>query len=206
MQELHTYVGLVERALTYPGAYANPDLDLVRRIAQRDERALEALSERYGRRLYAYALRLTQNPDLAGEVLQDTLLAVWQGARSFRGDSRVVTWLLGIVHNQAMNAIRRRSLYVVDLETMEAAHAEGGQPDDEAQALERQATLARALARLSVEHRSVVELVFYQELSLAEVAKVCGCPVGTVKSRLSYAKAHLRRALEGAGLHQEDLL
>ena len=206
MQELHTYVGLVEQALTYPGAYANPDLDLVRRIARRDERALEALSERYGRRLYAYALRLTQNPDLAGEVLQDTLLAVWQGARSFRGDSRVVTWLLGIVHNQAMNAIRRRSLYVVDLETMEAAHAAGGQPDDEAQALERQATLARALARLSVEHRSVVELVFYQELSLAEVAKVCGCPVGTVKSRLSYAKAHLRRALEGAGLHQEDLL
>ncbi len=191
--------------MTEPKGYANPDLDLVRRIAQGDERALQVLSERYSRRLYAYALRLTRNSDLAGEVLQDTLLSTWQGARAFRGDSRVITWLLGIVHHRAMNAMRRRNL-TVDLETAEATHAQSGQPDAELQALDRQAILARALARLSVEHRSVIELVFYQELSLAEVAEVCGCPIGTVKSRLNYAKAHLRRALEGVGLHPEDLL
>ncbi len=192
--------------MTQPEGYANPDLDLVRRIAEGEERALEMLSERYSRRLYAYALRLTRNSDVAGEVLQDTLLSIWQGAHSFRGDSRVITWLLGIVHHRAMNAIRRRNLASIDLETAEATHAQSGQPDAELQALDRQVILARALARLSVEHRSVIELVFYQELSLAEVAEVCGCPVGTVKSRLNYAKAHLRRALEGAGLHPEDLL
>ena len=190
------------------GAFAVEDADvaLVRRLAAGDERALEEVYARHGRRLYVYALRLTGSEVRAEEVVQDSLVAAWRAARSFRSDSRVSTWLLGIVHNKALNAIRRRQLPTAPLgETLDPPdRAEG--TEERFAGVERRRAIERALSDLSPEHRAVLDLVFYEELPLAEVAAVRGCPVGTVKSRLSYAKAHLRRALERAGLRREDLL
>ena len=180
---------------------------LVRRMAAGDEAALQALYAAHGHRLFAYACRLTANRALAEEVLQDSLLAAWRGARGFRGEGRVIAWLLGIVHRQALNATRRKRLASTNLEDAEEAGAiPAAPPADPAAALDRERALTAALDELSADHRAVLELVFYQGLALAEAAQVCGCPVGTIKSRLSYAKAHLRRSLESAGIHAEDLL
>ena len=185
----------------------DPDTGLVKRMAAGDEAALQALYVTHGRRLFAYAFRLTQNRALAEEVLQDSLLAAWQGARGFRGDGRVLAWLLGIVHRQALNATRRKHLASTSLEGAEEVGVIPAVPaEDPATALDRARVLAGALRALSADHRAVLELVFYQGLALAEAAQVCSCPVGTIKSRLSYAKAHLRRTLEQAGIRAEDLL
>lgn len=196
--------GHKEQFLERPVPLDNRDFVLVRRIASGDAAALRALYTAYGQRLFAYAVRLTCNPALAEDVLQDSLIAAWQGAPRFREQGRVLTWLLGIVHHKSLNAIRQISPSSLD------EGDEDLQDDvpalDEQMAGKEQADLLRAgLDSLSIKHRVVLELVFYQGLNLNEVAEVCGCPVGTVKSRLSYAKEHLRRVLERAGLQVEDL-
>ncbi len=195
----------MEIALTQPRSLLDPDIGLIRSMAAGDEAALRALYAAYGRRLFAYALRLTMDRVVAEEVLQDSLLAAWRGAGNFRGESRAITWLLGIVHHQALNATRRKQLPKIDLEQAMGLADDAARPEAQAELAERRRALQVALGDLSPEHRAVVELVFYQGLSLAEVAEVCGCPVGTVKSRLSYAKAYLRKGLAGAGLQRKDL-
>ena len=194
----------MEIALSQAHTGGRADTDLIRRMARGDEAALQELYAQYGRRLYAYALRLTGQPALAEEVLQDSLLAAWQGARRFRGESRLLTWLLGIVHHQACARLRRLhpSLPLDEAEPLLAPEG----PEGHAEHADRARLLREGLQSLSRDHRAVLELVFYLGLSLAEVAQVCGCPVGTVKSRLSYGRAHLRRLLERAGLCAEDAL
>ncbi len=196
----------METTLARPTTWGDPDADLVRRLAAGEEAALADLYARYGRRLYVYAYRLTGGEARAEEVLQDSLLAAWQAAPRFRGEAKVATWLLGIVHHQALNATRRKRLPVTELDEAAAAVDEAAWPDRRVEAVDRQRVLRAALDALSPEHRQVLDLVFYQGLPLAEVARVRGCPVGTVKSRLSYAKVRLRAALERAGLRAEDLL
>jgi RNA polymerase sigma-70 factor (ECF subfamily) len=170
------------------------ELDLVHRIAGKDESALQQLYAIHGRGLYAYALRLTGDAAQAEDVVQDVLVAVWQKAGSYRGEGRLISWLLGIVHHTAVKSLRRRSIPIteemeINMQTTDPL------PEDLVQADERSRSIREGLEELSAEHRAVLELFFYQGLSLEETAEVCGCPVGTVKSRLSYARQHLRRVL-----------
>lgn len=196
----------MEIALTRSATLPDADTGLIARMAAGDEGALSALYAAYGRRLFAYAVRLTGSLPIAEEVVQDSLFAAWQGAGRFRGDSRVLTWLLGIVHHQALNATRRKRLPAAPLDEAAPVPDSGNSPQVLAEAAERRGALRAALRELSRDHRAALELVFYQGLSLAEAAAVMRCPVGTVKSRLSYAKAHLRGALAQAGLRAEDVL
>lgn len=93
---------------TLPVEYVR-DLALIQRIADQDEAALRELYASYGQRMYSYALRLTDQPQVAEDVVQDTLVVVWQSAGRFRGEGRVLAWLLGIVHHTALKALRHRS-------------------------------------------------------------------------------------------------
>ncbi len=178
------------------------DVELVRRIAANEEAALRDLYAAYGQRLYAYALRLTENPAQAEDVVQDTLVAVWRMAGRFRGEGRVVAWLLGIVHHIAMKAIRHKSQPISEA-MEETLHSTEPSPEDSVRADERAQWVQRGLQSLSPDHRAVLELIFYQGLSLKEVAQVCDCPLGTVKSRLSYARQYLRNMLSHSS-HVED--
>ena len=169
------------------------DLDLIRRMQAGDDDAVRDLYARYGQRLYAYALRLTNDPATAEDVVQTTLVTAWQTVHKFRGEGRLIAWLLGIVHHTAMKSLRHMHQ---PLDAMEDT-VSGNQPtpEDQAEVDETKRWVRQGLNSLSVEHRAVLELVFYQGLSLDEVAKVCNCPLGTVKSRLSYARQHLRGIL-----------
>ncbi len=170
------------------------DSELVQRIAAGEELALRELYAAYGQRLYAYALRLVDEPALAEDAVQNALITVWRTAGKYRGEGRVQAWLLGIVHNLALKTLRQRHLPISD--EMEAAlPAAGALPEEQAQSGQQSAWVRDGLQSLSPEHRAVLELVFYQGLSLEEAAGVCDCPLGTVKSRLSYARQHLRRVL-----------
>lgn len=170
------------------------DLDLIRRISQEDEAALRELYGRYGQRMYAYALRLTNLPQKAEDVVQDTLIVVWQSSSRFRGEGRVLAWLLGIVHHTAMKSLRHSHQPITEAmeETIPTSLVS---PEERIQVKEEVQLLRRGLESLSADHRAVLELVFYQGLNLKEVADVCDCPVGTVKSRLSYARKHLQGIL-----------
>lgn len=167
------------------------DLELARRIAAKDEAALRELYAACGQRLYAYALRLTDDPAQAEDVVQDALVIVWNRAGTYRGEGRLIAWLMGIVHHTALKALRHRPAPLS--ETLENSLSAGDPlPEEQAQDRQQSARLRSGLRQLSPEHRAVLELVFYQGLSLQETAQVCDCPLGTVKSRLNAARQQLR--------------
>jgi len=172
------------------------DLDLLRRMQAGDDDAVRELYARYGQRLYAYALRLTDDPSAAEDVTQNTLVTAWREAHKFRRDGRLIAWLLGIVHHRAMKSLRHVHQPLDALE--ETIPEISPSPEEQAQVGETKRMVHAALQNLSPEHRAVLELVFYQGLSLNEVAEVLDCPLGTVKSRLSYARQHLRGVLSRA--------
>jgi RNA polymerase sigma-70 factor (ECF subfamily) len=169
------------------------DLDLLRRMKAGDDDAVRELYARHGQRLYAYALRLTNDPATAEDVTQNTLVTVWRTANKFRGEGRLIAWLLGIVHHTAMKAIRNAPQFLDEAE--ETVSENQPTPEDQAEVGETKRWVRQGLQSLSPEHRAVLELVFYQGLSLNEAAEVLNCPLGTVKSRLSYARQHLRGVL-----------
>ena len=177
---------------------AAADGQIVARIAAGDRPALAELYARYRQPLFRYLLQLTPDHQLAEEILQDTLVAVWQNARGFEARSRVRTWLFGIARRQAHNALRRRGLPLADAAALEELAAADPEPEPAALASAERAELARALGRLPAIHREVLLLIFVEELSYQEAARVLGVPTGTVKSRLSHARRALRAILRAA--------
>jgi RNA polymerase sigma-70 factor, ECF subfamily len=195
---------MVEMVLENMAERYTEDQILIRRIAKGSDDALADLYTRHGSRLYAYALRILGNPSLAEDILQDTLLTVWEKAHTYRGQGRVLTWLLRIVHNKCMRTFRSRE--TVPLENINPGTVPQGQPaEGKLIHSERSRLLKDGLEELSVEHRTVLELVFYHQMSLKETARICGIPEGTVKSRLKYAKDSLRGTLSRQGHSLEDL-
>jgi RNA polymerase sigma-70 factor (ECF subfamily) len=176
------------------------EAQLLRRIAGGDQGAMAEFYRRHGRVVFGQILLLVGEPALGEEILQDTMLAIWRGAGSFRGESRVRSWVIAIARRQARDRLRRHRLRVVD----DACLAGQASPDPgpEVVALERAeaAEVADAIRMLAPAHREVLGLAFGAGLSLPEVAGVLEIPLGTVKSRLSAARAALGRVLTEKGL------
>lgn len=151
--------------------------------------ALEAHLER----LYAYAYRLAGSHDLAEELTQQTFLVAHQQWHQLRDLDRLGGWLLRILRNTFLKSRRRRrpvaaSQVDVNLESVLAADASGGSDCDEE-------AIRLALDRLPDEFRVVVLMFYFEQLSYQEIASELEIPVGTVMSRLSRARAALRRVL-----------
>jgi RNA polymerase sigma-70 factor (ECF subfamily) len=176
------------------------DARLLRRIAVGDQAAMTAFYRRHGQVVLAQILLAVGGERALGEeVLQDTMLAIWRGAGSFRGESRVRSWVIAIARRQARDRLRRQRLRVVDDGYLAGQPAPG--PGPELVALERAevAAVADAIRLLGPAHREVLGLAFGAGLSLPEVAAVLQVPVGTVKSRLTAARAALGRVLAEKG-------
>jgi len=171
------------------------DVELLRRIGRGDEDAMAAFYREHGRVVLAQVLLVTGERVLAEEILQDTMLAVWRGAGSFRGESSARSWVIAIARRQTRDRLRRRRLRVVDDAFL--ADQPGSDPGPEVMALDRAelAEVTSAIRELAAPHREVLGLVFGSGLSLPEVAGVLEIPVGTVKSRLTAARAPLGRIL-----------
>lgn len=174
------------------------DAKIIARVAAGDGDALEKVYVRFGNSLFRYLLTLTSDRRLAEEILQDTLVAVWRGAGTYRGRSSVRTWIFGIARWRAYDTLRGCSLPLAieeELRTMPAA--ERG-PEESLLVAAVREELARNIGLLSPLHREVLDLIFFHELSYEEVAEVVGVPVGTIKSRLSNAKRALRKLLDAS--------
>lgn len=186
---------------------SSPDARLLARVARHERDALADLYARFQRPLFTYLFHLLGQRELAEDVLQEVMVIVWQTAGAFRGDAPVARWLFGIAHHQAFKALRREPA-AVRLELDAARHLADAALDPETDLL-RQAThdeLIAALARLTLEHREVLELAFFQDFACKEIATIVGIPLGTVKSRLSYARRALKAILVSQGLGAEQLL
>ncbi len=171
------------------------DINIIRRMQAGDDDAIRDLYAQYGQRLYTYALRLTNDPSTAEDVTQSTLVTAWRTARTFRGEGRLIAWLLGIVHHTAMKTLRGVTHYLEDV-AEEILSEDQPSPEEQAQVKDERRWVRQGIQSLSPQHRAVLDLIFYQGLSLSEAAQVLSIPIGTVKSRLSYARDHLRGVLE----------
>jgi RNA polymerase sigma-70 factor, ECF subfamily len=178
---------------------ARDDVQLLRRIGQGDEDAMAAFYREHGRVVLAQVLLVTGERVLAEEIVQDTMLAVWRGAGSFRGESSARSWVIAIARRQTRDRLRARRLRVVDDAFL--ADQPGSGPGPEVTALDRAelAEVTSAIRVLAAPHREVLGLVFGSGLSLPEVAGVLEIPVGTVKSRLTAARTALGRILNEKG-------
>ncbi len=171
---------------------------MLRQVAAGDETAFAELYDLYAPSVYNYLLRLINESAVAEEILQEVFLAMWQSAYRFREEARVKTWLLRIAHHQAVSWLRRTRAALWPSDELEA---EEHDPIEEHLARSWQIDQVRAaLTQLTSNHRAVIELTFAQGLSYAEIAEVMNCPIGTVKSRMSYALRHLNTLLSAAEL------
>jgi RNA polymerase sigma-70 factor, ECF subfamily len=188
-------------AATFTGSHdpACGDAELLRGIGQGDEDAMAAFYREHGRVVFAQVLLVTGERVLAEEIVQDTMLAVWRGAGSFRGESSVRSWVIAIARRQTRDRLRGRRLRVVDDAFL--ADQPGSGPGPEVMALDRAelAEVRGAIRELAPAHREVLGLAFGSGLSLPEVAGVLEIPVGTVKSRLAAARTALSRILNEKG-------
>ncbi len=178
----------------------NPDTELLRQVAAGDEAAFAELYDLYAPPVFNYLLRLINDPAVAEEILQEVFLVMWQSAHRFRAEAKVKTWLLRIAHHQAVSWLRRTRVVLWPHDEIEVDDPADAHIEDHLAHRWRIDQVRGALAQLSPNHRAVIELTFGQGLSYAEISEVMNCPVGTVKSRMSYALRHMNALLSEAEL------
>jgi RNA polymerase sigma-70 factor, ECF subfamily len=179
---------------------------LVARIAVDDQDALHILYTRYRPRLWRYLWRrLDGDVEAVEDAMQETWLAVWRGAPGYQPRGQVAAWIFQIAHRHVAHLrratsralegrLRPRALDAEDDELLSAVNETGSH---EERVLDHLA-LVEALRALSPAHREVLELVFHHGFALAEVAQILDIPLGTVKSRVSYARRALATAFATA--------
>lgn len=172
------------------------DVALLARVLQRDLRAFEALYRIYHPRLTRFLFNMTRRPAIVDEVVNDTMLVVWSRPDSFNGTSKLSSWIFAIAYRKALHALRRQDLPVEDPRAEDRASIAPG-PEQLAGERRSQHGLLAALDELSPDHRTVVELTYFQDFGYREIAEIMDCPVDTVKSRMFYARRHLGRVLHG---------
>ncbi len=175
-------------------------------IAARDERAMEALNGRFGAAMLAVARRVTRHERIAEEAVQEALLAVWRDPHRYDPQRGTIEpWLLTLTRYKAIDAVRRESVvqrHAADVDL--ALRPAPDDVDDEVWRHLRRARVREAMAALSADQRTAVELAFFAGLTHVEVADRLGIPLGTAKTRIRSALLRLRailgNSLDAAGL------
>jgi len=178
------------------------DIELLERVAARDEQAISLLYDRHSRLLFGLILRVLRNRSDAEEALQEVFLAVWTKAESYnRTLGPPVAWLVRIARNRAIdglraNEARSRNLPPVDLSQTDPPASAGDNPEVRAVRSELERGIARTLGLLPPEQRQLIEAAYYQGFTHSELAEQFGLPLGTVKTRVRAGMTTLRQALE----------
>jgi RNA polymerase sigma-70 factor (ECF subfamily) len=176
------------------------DLADLARVAQGSEEALRALHARHATKVFRFVLRLVRNEAIAEEVTNEAFVEIWRGAARFRGGASVSTWLLSVARNKAVDRLRKRSEESLDEEAAAAVPDDADTPEVELAKRDKGALMRRVIDDLSPVHKEIVDLVYYQERSVAEAAQVLGVPENTVKTRMFYARKQLARLFAEAGI------
>ena len=178
-------------AIAVPVGDNERDHQLLARVAARDPEAFKQLYHLYHRRLTRFLMRLTRRPEIAEEIINDTLWVVWRKAPEFRGGSLVSTWIFGIAYRRGLKTLQRQPPRTID----RADEAEAVAADEIQPARERADWLERALSQLPLNQRAVLELAYYVGYSCEEIAQIMDCPVNTVKTRMHKARQRMKTLL-----------
>ena len=176
------------------------DEALVELIADGDKRAMQVLYGRHNVRVYRFIVRLTGNTTLAEDLVSEVFLDVWRQADGFEAKCQVSTWLLSIARYKALSALRRRSEDQLDDVMAETIEDTADDPETVVYNKDRSTLVQKCLAQLTPAHREVIDLVYYHEKSVDEVAQIVGVPAATVKTRMFYARNKMADLLKQSGV------
>jgi RNA polymerase sigma-70 factor (ECF subfamily) len=175
------------------------DEDLMQLVRQGDAAAFEVVYERHSTAAFSLAYRMTGRRGAAEDVVQEAFLSLWRsGARYDRTRGSVRTWVLGIVHHRAIDALRRSMVHDkrrASDEGIEERFEAGERTDVEAARRQEAAEVNRALAALPDEQCRAIELAYFGGFSHAEIATMLNMPIGTVKGRIRLGLSKLRGQL-----------
>jgi RNA polymerase sigma-70 factor, ECF subfamily len=176
------------------------DLELVRSIAAGDKQAMQILFARHNVRVFRFLARFIGDKLAAEDLVSEVFLDVWRQAGRFQGRSQVATWLLAIARNKALSALQRRSNEELDEHAAAALEAPQDGPEVTLQNRQKAEVLLNCLRQLSRAHREVINLVYYHEKSIDEVAEIIGIPQNTVKTRMFYARKRIAELMAAQGI------
>ena len=170
------------------------ELVLLKRVAAGDKSALTRLYRMYHTKLFKFVYRLTRCYATADELVNDIMLVVWRKAGSFRGDSKVSTWIFGIAYKQTMRRVTRKHLQISPRTDIEDV------ANDQDVTMELEDWVRQGLHALPAAQQLTVVLVFYLGLTYEETAEVTECPVNTVKTRMFHACRKLKEYLSASAM------
>lgn len=179
---------------------AELDSELIGRVRAGDQLALKALYVRHHVKIFRFALRLLRNESAAEDVVSEVFIDVWRSAGGFEGRSEASTWLLAIARNKAFSRLRRRTEDSLDEDAAAAVEDRADTPEVVLQKKDKGDLLRACLTKLSPLHREVIDLVYYHDKSIEEVARIVGAPEGTVKTRMFHARKRLSELAAAAGI------
>ncbi|WP_371423924.1 sigma-70 family RNA polymerase sigma factor [Tardiphaga sp.] len=181
-------------------ARATSDEMLLENIAGGDRSAMHTLYARHNVRVYRFVLRMLRDTSAAEDLVSQVFLDVWRTASQFEGRSQVSTWLLSIARFKALTALRQRKYEDIDQDDVMEIADHADTPEASLDRSRTSAILRACVAKLSPAHREIVNLVYYHEKSVEEVASMIGIPASTVKTRMFYARKQLADLLKTAGI------
>jgi RNA polymerase sigma-70 factor, ECF subfamily len=171
------------------------DERLIKAIASGNRSAMRTFYLRHNVKVFRFISRLVADRAPAEDLVSDVFIEVWSKAGSYEGRSQVSTWLLAIARFKALSAVNRHREVLGDAPAMELIEDTADTPEETVLKEDRTAQLRRCLAQMSREHREVIDLVYYHEKSVEEVAEIIQLPKNTVKTRMFYARKRLAQLL-----------
>src|ERR1044072_1875343 len=184
------------------------ELDLVKRCQAGDSEAFDQLVTRYRTRVFGMIYNMVHNEQDAWDLAQDSFVKAWKSIGRFRGKSSFYTWLYRIVMNVTIDWLRKKQVKgggsefddAIQLREVEPASKtvpkSGALPHERMEQNEIRARIDKAIAQLSAEQRAVILMKEIEEMQYHEIAETLGCSIGTVMSRLFYARKKLQNLLK----------
>ena len=185
----------VTNVKTEPRSATTIDLALYR-IARGDESAMARFYNEHHKTVYAFAKSRLHNQEDAAEIVNEVMMEVWRSAEKFENRSKLSTWLLGIAYHKVVDKIRKVSRHQHDsLELHENNEVFENAVADVHQQFDDKQLILNAMKQLNQDQQQVVYLAFYQDMGYPEIAKILGCPEGTVKTRMMHAKKKIKKLI-----------
>jgi RNA polymerase sigma factor (sigma-70 family) len=187
------------------------EVELIAQVASTNKLAFEQLYRLYFVRLARFLDKMTRNSSLVEEVINDTMMVVWNKANTFNGTSKVSTWIFSIAYRQALKALNalhsshtfeepiRDSMQDPMHREMEVQLSEQRhEPDFQLHTKQIEIEFGRALLILPMDQRVTVSLTYYHGMGYQEIAETMGCPINTVKTRMFHARQRLKNMLSNS--------
>lgn len=201
----HDRAMVIAEGMGRSSSKAISDEALIALIAVRDKNAMRLLFVRHSARVFRFLQRLVDSAATAEDLVSETFIEIWRQAGRFEARSKASTWILGIARYKALSSLRQRHYDQLDDSAFELVADPMDDPEVNAQKSKRAAVLRDCLQRLPPAQREILDLIYYHEQSIADVARIIGVPENTVKTRAFYARKRVADLMAERGIERASL-